>query len=56
MEYFIDDYLVYITSLVTLASFIAKVTPNETDNKVIAFIQRIVDAIAMSTPPTKRKK
>jgi len=45
-----------LTILVSIASVIAKLTPDETDNKLIAVIQKIIDIIAMSSKPTKYKK
>ena len=41
------------TSVVTAASVIAKLTPNNTDNQVISKIQKVVDLVAMSSSPTK---
>lgn len=37
------------------ANSIAALTPNETDNKWIARIQKVVDLVAMSTGKTKLK-
>lgn len=44
-----------ITAAVTLASLIAKATPNETDNKVVAILLKIVDALALTTGKTVLK-
>ena len=44
------------SGLVTLASAIAKMTPNETDNKWVAKAQRLNDFLAMTTGKTKLKE
>ena len=56
VEWVIENWLVIVTTAITAASVIAKATPNTTDNQVIAIIQKIVDAIAMSSAPTKHTK
>jgi len=48
-----ENWLVALTTLVTVCSVIAKVTPNETDNRYVAIMQRIVDTLAMSTGKTE---
>jgi len=45
-------YWPVLPSVIALASVIAKITPNETDNKVIANIQKVVDALALTTGKT----
>ena len=42
--------------IIWIASIIAKVTPNETGNKIIATFQKIIDFIAMSTGKTEFRK
>ena len=44
-----------VTGIISVASMIAKITPNETDNKYVAMAQRAVDMVAMSTGKTKLK-
>lgn len=44
------------TGLVTIASIVAKATPNETDNKVVGVLLKIVDFFAMTTGKTEIKK
>lgn len=39
--------------IVTAASFIAKITPNETDNKIVAKVQSVIDVLALTTGKTK---
>ncbi|NDV20838.1 hypothetical protein GO013_15615 [Pseudodesulfovibrio sp. JC047] len=47
-----DNWFVVLTTAVTVCSVIAKVTPNETDNRFVAVLQRVVDVLAMSTGKT----
>ena len=51
-----NNWQIIITTAITVASVIAKVTPNTTDNKYVAILQRIVDSIAMSSQPTELNK
>lgn len=44
-----------VTGIVSVASLIAKITPNETDNKYVAMAQKGIDMLAMSTGKTKLK-
>jgi len=46
--------MVIITTIISVASVIAKVTPNQTDNQYVAMAQKVVDALAMSSAPTKQ--
>ena len=50
------EWLSILTGVITVASFIARLTPNETDNKWVANAQKIVDAIALSSKPTILKQ
>lgn len=43
------------TGVVTVASIIAKATPNEIDNKVVGVLLKIVDFFALTTGKTKTK-
>jgi uncharacterized membrane protein len=56
LNYITENWVVISTSIVSIASIIAKLTPNQTDNAFIAKIQTIVDALALSSAPTKLKK
>lgn len=51
----ITNYWAVIPSIIACASVIAKVTKNETDNKIVAFFQKIVDALALTTGKTQLK-
>lgn len=50
-----DTIFLIITGIISVASLIAKITPNETDNKFIAIVQKIIDALALTTGKTKFK-
>jgi len=52
----ISIYWPVVPSIVAVASVIAKITPNETDDKVVAFILKVVDALALTTGKTQLKK
>lgn len=51
----LETILLIITGIISVASLIAKITPNETDNKFIAIVQKIIDALALTTGKTKFK-
>ena len=51
----ISIYWPVLPSIIAVASIIAKITPNETDNKIVAEIQKIVDFFALSTGKTVKK-
>ncbi len=53
---FIKDWWYLVPTVMAVASIIARVTPNKTDDKYVAFVQKIIDAIAMSSAPTKLNK
>lgn len=44
-----------VTGIISVASLIAKITPNDTDNKYVAIAQRGIDLLAMTTGKTKLK-
>ena len=48
-----DNILLGITSIVTGASIIAKLTPTQTDDEIIGKILRFIDKIALNNEPTK---
>lgn len=50
------DLIAILTAVVAVASLVAKVTPTEVDNKVIAYILKFIDALALNTKPTELKK
>ena len=43
-----ENIIMIATSIVTIASIIANITPNETDNKIVAFIKKVVDLFAIN--------
>ena len=43
------------TAIVTAASIIAKLTPTEVDNKVIGYLLKLVDILAINNKPTEIK-
>ena len=47
------NWWLVLTTAVTVACAIAKATPNETDNRIVAVLLRVVDILAMSTGKTK---
>ena len=49
-----ENWLVIITTTISVASVIAKVTPNQADDKFIYMAQRVVDTLAMSSTPTEK--
>jgi len=44
-----------VTGIVTVASIIAKLTPTETDDKIVGYILKIVDFLALNNKPTEIK-
>lgn len=52
----LTEIIAIITGIVTVASIIAKLTPTEIDNKVIAKILQMIDFLALNNKPTEIKK
>lgn len=50
------DLVAIVTGLVTVASIIAKLTPSESDNKVVDKIAAIVNTVAMNPKSEKARK
>ena len=50
------DIVAVITGIVTVASIIAKLTPTETDDKIVAKILQVIDLLAINNKPTELKK
>lgn len=51
MDFIIDNWtniLGAITAVIAAASAIANLTPTETDNKIIAAITKVIDALALN--------
>lgn len=49
------DLIAIFTLMVTVFSIVAKITPNETDNKVVGYILKLIDALALNNTPTEIK-
>ena len=47
--------LTILTSIITVASVVAKLTPTETDNRILGKILKIVDMLAVNNKPTEIK-
>jgi len=45
-----------VTGVVTVASIIAKLTPTETDDKVVGYFLKLIDFLAINNKPTEIKK
>ena len=52
----INQIIQLLAMVIAIASVIAKITPTEVDNKVLALMLKIVDILAINTKPTKLKK
>ena len=50
MDHF-DSIIAVVTGVVTVASLIANLTPNDTDNKIIAVVAKAVDFLALNFKP-----
>jgi hypothetical protein len=48
--------LTVVTSVISAASVVAKITPTQTDDLVIATILKVVDLLALNNKPTELKK
>ncbi len=42
-----------LPSIIAVASIIAKITPNQTDDKIVGFVLKFIDAFALTTGKTK---
>ncbi len=45
-----------IPLIISIASVVAKLTPTEVDNKVVAFALKFIDFLAINNVPTKLRK
>ena len=50
-----DTILIIISAVISIASIIVKLTPNETDNKVLATIIKLAESLGLNTHPVKSK-
>jgi len=48
------DILIIVGGVITIASVIVKITPNTTDNKILEWIIRIFEALALNTKPVNK--
>jgi len=58
MEWIIANWetiVAIITGIVTTFSVIAKLTPTETDNKIVGWLLKFVDFLAINNKPTEIK-
>ena len=51
-----DSVISILTGVVAVASIVAKLTPTETDDALIARILKIVDFLAINNKPTELKE
>ena len=51
-----DSILLAITTLVTFASIVAKITPNTVDDGIVGKVIKFMDILAINTTPTETKK
>lgn len=47
------SYWYLAPTVISVATIIAKATPNETDNKIVAVATKVVDVLAIHANPTK---
>ena len=50
---FIKEYWYYVPVAMTVCGYIAKATPNKTDDKILLLVMKIVDAISLHPEVTK---
>jgi hypothetical protein len=51
-----DTILLGVTGIISGASIIAKLTPTETDDKILAKILRFIDFLAINNKPSELRK
>ena len=59
MEWLIANWqevLFIITSVVTVASVAAKLTPTKVDDNLVGNLIKLLDVIGLNNPPTETKK
>ena len=52
----IITYWPVVPSVITIASVIAKITPNKTDDEILAKVLKVVDFFALTTGKTELSK
>lgn len=55
MEWLAANWLILIPIIIAGASVIVKITPNETDNKILAGFIKFFQLIGLNTEPVKPK-
>lgn len=53
---FILTWWPVIPSAISIASVVAKITPNKTDDKIVFYLLKVVDFLALTTDKTKFKR
>lgn len=53
---FILTWWPIVPSVISIASIVAKITPNKTDDKIVFYLLKIVDYLALTTDKTKLKR
>ena len=54
MEWLVENWQWFALGI-TIASVVVKVTPNETDNKILEIIIKVCEALSLNTDPVKKK-
>lgn len=50
---YIMEYWYFVPTAMTVAGYLARYTKNEVDNKIVAFVMKIVDLVALHPDITK---
>jgi len=50
------DILIIVSAVISIASVIVKITPNETDNKWLSYFIKFFEAFGLNTKPVEPKK
>lgn len=54
IDWMINNPELSITSAISIASIIARLTPTKTDNKIIFMILKLIDILAINNQPIKK--
>lgn len=49
------EWFAIATAVIAFASALAKITPNETDNKIVGYALKFIDVFALTTGKTEIK-
>jgi hypothetical protein len=55
MDWIMDNWIVLIPIIISLASVIVKATPNTTDNQWLEKFIKVFEVLSLNTPPVKKK-